>query len=226
MAIALVTERRTSADLVFEHLYERIMSLELMPGAKMSEAEVAEQFGVSRQPVRDAFNRLGNMELLLIQPQKATLVQKFSLKRINAARFVRLAIELEVGRIAARNWSEAHRPAFAANLAAQEQAVTDSDAKAFHNLDEDFHRLVADVADAPFAFDLILQKKSMVDRICVLSLKQADEMADLVRDHRTIFEAIASGDPDGLETAIRTHLSRIQKTIDAVCAAHAEYFEA
>ena len=95
-----VPERRTSADIVFETLYDRIVSLGLMPGEKMSEADIAEQFGVSRQPVRDAFNRLGNMNLLLIQPQRATLVRKFSISDIAASRFVRLAVELEIAKTA------------------------------------------------------------------------------------------------------------------------------
>ena len=63
-------ERRTTADVVFEQLHREIASLTLLPGTKLSEAEVARRFGVSRQPVREAFSRLGNLELLLVRPQK------------------------------------------------------------------------------------------------------------------------------------------------------------
>ena len=64
-----INERRTSADVVFESLFEEIVALDLLPGAKMSEVEVAKRFGVSRQPVRDAFSRLGSLGLLVIRPQ-------------------------------------------------------------------------------------------------------------------------------------------------------------
>lgn len=96
-----VFERRTTADMVFDQLYEDIASLKVLPGSKLSEAEIARRFGVSRQPVRDAFNRLGNLDLLLIRPQRATEVRGFSMDRVQHARFVRLAVELEV----------VHRPA-------------------------------------------------------------------------------------------------------------------
>lgn len=225
MALAALTERRTTADVVFDHLYDQIISLGLLPGARISETEIAEQFGVSRQPVREAFNRLGNLELLLIQPQKATLVQKFSLEGIRAARFIRLAVELETARAATARWSDAHRDRFLANLDAQDAAVAGADARAFHDLDEAFHGLIAEAAEAPFAFDLIVRKKALIDRICVLSLKQPDEMAVLVGDHRRIFEAIATGDREELESALRVHLTRIEKTIDAVRETHAEYFD-
>ena len=49
------------------------------PGAKLSEVEVARRIGVSRQPVREAFNRLATMDLLLIRPQKSTRVRGFSM---------------------------------------------------------------------------------------------------------------------------------------------------
>ena len=66
---ARTRDRRTSVDVVFEHLHDAIATLELLPGDKISEAEIAAQFGVSRQPVRDAFSRLENLDLLLIRPQ-------------------------------------------------------------------------------------------------------------------------------------------------------------
>lgn len=51
--IAPNRDRRTSVDVVFDHLYDEISSLNLLPGDKISEAEIAARFGVSRQPVRD-----------------------------------------------------------------------------------------------------------------------------------------------------------------------------
>lgn len=79
-------ERRTTADVVFERLRDEIVSLELLPGTKLSEIDVAKRFDISRQPVSDAFSRLGNLELLLVRPQKATVVRGFSMERVAHAR--------------------------------------------------------------------------------------------------------------------------------------------
>ena len=81
--------RRTSVDLVFDHLYQEINLMKLRPGAKISEAEIAGQFNVSRQPVRDAFSRLENLERVVIRPQRATEVRRFSAKAIKKSRFIR-----------------------------------------------------------------------------------------------------------------------------------------
>lgn len=225
MDIAALNERRTTADVVFEHLYNQIISLEVMPGSKMSETDVANQFNVSRQPVRDAFRRLGNMQLLRVQPQKTTIVQKFSLSGIRSARVVRLGVELEILRLAVKNWTPECHTDFAENLAQQDTTVKHNDTEAFHALDGAFHELIAMVAGQTEAFEVAHEKKLLVDRMCVLSLKRADEMTVLAQDHRQIFEAMASGDQTAAQQLFRTHLGRIESTIDSVHQSYPEYFE-
>ena len=103
MASTETVDRITSTDRIFEELYARIVGLDLLPGTKISETDVAKSFGYSRQPVREAFTRLANLNLLLIRPQRATIVRPFSRDLIANARFVRAAIELEVVRNAAQS---------------------------------------------------------------------------------------------------------------------------
>lgn len=220
-----VIERRTTADVVFDYLYEQIGTLNLLPGAKISEAEIANKFGVSRQPVRDAFSRLGNLDLLLIRPQKATVVKKFSLRSIETARFVRLSVELEVLRKAAAEWDGRLDEAFTKNMAAQKNALASKDADEFHALDYEFHRLLCDAARAEFAFEIIQQNKNHVDRLCVLSLGANDGMRQLVDDHTLMLERLQARDESGASDAIREHLSRLDDTIATIYKTHASYFE-
>ena len=201
------------------------MSLEILPGTKLSEAEVAAKFGVSRQPVREALNLLASEELVTIQPQKATRVRQFSSKKIAVARFSRRAIEIEVLKSACENWSELYRPGLERCLEAQSRAIESNDTKGFHLLDEEFHGLLTEAGQVPFAFEEIKANKAYVDRICVLSLKNADEMADLVQDHRLILDCVSRKDFQGAEAVIRIHLTRIEKTIAAIRQVNSDYFE-
>ncbi|WP_420862026.1 GntR family transcriptional regulator [Algirhabdus cladophorae] len=219
-------ERKTSADVVFDYLHEQINTLQLMPGTKISEAEIAAKFGVSRQPVRDAFSRLGNYDLLLIRPQKATVIKKFSLNAITAARFMRLSVELEVLRKALINWTPKWREKLMECIATQEDAVARGDADAFHKSDYTFHQLLCQVADAEFAFDIIQENKAKVDRLCVLSLGAKDTMPELLEDHKQMLDQLENGDEAGLCLTIRRHLSRLDSTVDDIYEKHADYFEA
>lgn len=220
-----ILERRTSADVVFDYLYEQIGSLKLLPGAKISEAEIASMFGVSRQPVRDAFSRLGNLDLLLIRPQKATVVKKFSLKSIETARFVRLSVELEVLRSAAKSWDGSRSEAFDENLAQQQIALNAKDVETFHGLDYTFHKLLCECAQAEFAFEIIQQNKAQVDRLCVLSLTAEHSMRQLIDDHVIMVQQLKSQDADGLCESIRVHLSRLDDTITDIYQTHSSYFD-
>ena len=223
--LAQIQERRTSADVVFEYLYEQISSLGLMPGDKISEAEIASKFGVSRQPVRDAFSRLGNLDLLLIRPQKATVVKKFSLDAITSARFVRLSVELEVLQRAADAWDGSLLSKFEENLALQHKAFNAKDVDAFHAQDYQLHKLFCRAANSDFAFEIIQRNKAVVDRLCVLSLTADDGMLALIKDHEMLIDQLKNGDKEGLRATIREHLSRLDGTIADIHLKHAEFFE-
>ncbi|MEM7472222.1 MAG: GntR family transcriptional regulator [Pseudomonadota bacterium] len=217
--------RRTTTDAVYETLHDEIVSLEILPGTKLSETEVARRFGVSRQPVRNAFTRLGNDDLLVIRPQKATEVRGFSLERVALARLVRMAVELEVVHRAVEVWDAAREAKLAENLALQEKAINEGDLATFHALDYDFHKLIYVLGGNPMAFEVSLECKQKVDRLCLLSLEKGAEAVSIFEDHRKIAEGLASGSVKRAQGTIRKHLSRLDKTIDYIHKTHPDYFE-
>lgn len=219
------TERRTSADDVFRYLQEEISSLRLKPGDRISEAEIAAQFGVSRQPVRDAFSRLANLDLLLIRPQRATEVRRFSLREIEKARFVRVSIEKEVLLRAATNCDNTGATLLDDALSQQDAAVAASDVEGFGKLDYEFHKTLCGIGQVDYAFDVILEEKAKVDRLCMLGLSKEQRMPELVADHRAIAQAVKDHDADAAIIAGMKHLSRLDETIAAITASNANYFE-
>jgi DNA-binding GntR family transcriptional regulator len=218
-------DRRTSVDMVFDHLREDIATLRLLPGDKISEAEIAAKFGVSRQPVRDAFSRLENLDLLLIRPQRATEVKRFSAREITKSRFVRASVEAEVLRRAAVECDAIGASQLDASLILQAAVVEVGDYEKFGVLDYEFHKTLCEIAKVDFAFEVIKQEKANVDRLCMLSLSKEDRMTQLVEDHQTITDCVKAHDASGAVAAGVRHLSRLDDTIAAVLTAHADYFD-
>ena len=212
-------------DVVFGELYDRVVTLDLPPGSRLSEAEVARQMGVSRQPVRDAFNRLANLDLLLIRPQRATEVKRFSMREIEKSRFVRASVEKEVLRRAAERCDIVNAAQLDAALIQQEAVVEKGDFDAFGALDYEFHKTLCAIAQAEFAFDVIMAEKSKVDRLCVLGMDKESRMPELVADHRAIAEAVKAHDVDRAVAAGVLHLSRLDETIDRISTNNTNYFE-
>ena len=82
-------------------LRQAIVTMRLRPGEMLSEQDIATRFGVSRQPVREAFIKLGEAGLIQVLPQRGTLVVKISRAAVEDARFIREAVECALVREAA-----------------------------------------------------------------------------------------------------------------------------
>ena len=223
---ARLTERRTSVDEVFDYLHDQIVLLGLRPGDKISEADIAERFGISRQPVRDAFSRLANLDLLLIRPQRATEVKRFSMREIEKSRFMRASIEKEVLQRASALCDAAGAARLDGALKDQDQAVQARDVESFGTLDYEFHKTICEIAKVGFAFDVIMTEKSKVDRLCLLGLSKEQRLPDLMTDHERIAGAIKTHDADLAVEIGMFHLSRLDETIERITETNANYFEA
>lgn len=222
---AQLNDRRTNVDVVFDHLYDAITNLDLLPGDKISEAEIAAQFDVSRQPVRDAFNRLENLDLLRIRPQRATEVRRFSAKEITKSRFIRASVEAEVLRRAARLCDAEGARRLRACLDEQQRAVDAPDYVRFGRLDYEFHKALCEIAKVDFAFEVIAAEKARVDRLCLLSISKEDRMPQLVEDHADIVRHVENHDAEGAVAAGMVHLSRLDATIETISKMNPDYFD-
>ena len=225
MAAPRIVERTTSSEIVFDELFDKITRLKLLPGSKISETEVAKSFGFSRQPVREAFTKLAGLNLLLVRPQRATIVRPFSRQLISNARFVRKAVELEVLRCAARDRDTSVDVALKSNLREQAEAIASEDVSAFHDLDYEFHKLLCASARQAFAFGVITENKTQVDRLCMLALTSRESMEVLYEDHQRLLQALFGRDASTAEDVLRTHLDRLTPTLDAIYTTHRSYFD-
>lgn len=211
------------ADLVFEELYDRVVTLELPPGSRLSESDVAGQMGVSRQPVRDAFYRLSQLGFLQIRPQRPTTVARISEDAVHQARFIRTALEVETTGEAASRLTDADLAELDAMLEVQREAVAADDKLRFHALDDEFHRTICRLSGHEYAWALIRENKAHMDRVRYLSLSFGAESA--LDDHTRILEALRAHDAGLAVTFMREHLSRIEGIIAQIRADHGEYFE-
>jgi GntR family transcriptional regulator, rspAB operon transcriptional repressor len=202
---------RTVTDQIFDMLYTRVVNLTLMPGAKLSEAEVAAQVGVSRQPVRDAFYRLSQLGFIQIRPQRATTVTPLSEEAVMQAYFIRSALEEATMRVAAVKLTAADLQGLEELIDRQEAAVRADRRAEFHALDDRFHRDICTAAGLEFVWMLVKDNKGHMDRARFLSLSYGASTAFV--EHREILEALRNRQPEEAAAALRRHLSQIEQII-------------
>ena len=205
-------------------LRQQIIRNQLTPGSRMSEAEWATAFAVSRQPVREAFIKLANEGLLDILPNRGSFVKKISPAAVMDARFVREAIEADIVRLVAEDHDAAVDRELANQIEHQKRAVETDDPDSFIALDELFHQTLAEAARKLGAWAVIQSQKAQMDRVRYLSLVEHNT-AKLLEQHGAIVSAIAAHDASAAESAMRSHLRRILKDLPEIAQEKPELFE-
>ena len=221
-AASLQTMRVSVVDQIYATLRGAIIDNDISPGARISETEIAQHCGVSRQPVREAFIKLANEGLLEIRPQRGTFVAKISRPAVMDARFVREAVEADIVKLLA----QAPEPALIANLRGhlvRQREIISGSARDFMEADEAFHHTLAAGADKENAWRVIVEMKAQMDRVRFLSSMHFS-VARLVDQHTQLVDAIAAGDAVSAEQAIRSHLRGILQDLPIIEQEHPEYF--
>ena len=214
---------RQAAPQVFERLRNAIIALELPPGAPLSRAELAGQFGVSSTPVRDALMRLEEEGLVDVFPQHATVVSRVDIGRAQQAHFLRQALELEIVRLLTGTHDQSLIIRLDQAIALQQQFARAGDFEAFMAADNDFHAQLYAAAGKQELWTLVRSRSGHIDRLRRLHLPSPGKAQDIVRHHKLIAKAIDAGDPDEAQKHLRIHLSGTLSELAQIRARFPEY---
>ncbi|MDR6772118.1 GntR family transcriptional regulator [Azospirillum sp. BE72] len=214
----------TAADAIHRDLRAEIVSLRRKPGDPIAEKQIAEAYGVSRTPVREAVLRLADEGLIEIFPQSGTFVARIPLEALPEAGVIRKVLERATVRFAAERASRSQIAALRACLEQQREVDAAGDANGFHQADETFHALITEMAGYPGFWTIIQQAKVQLDRCRRLTLPVPGRMRTVIAEHEAIVEAIAAHDPDRAERSLILHLDNLQITVDDVRNAAPLYF--
>lgn len=210
---------------VIQSLRQAIIEMQLAPGQALSENDIAQRYGVSRQPVREAFIKLREAGLLQILPSRGTYVVKISAREVLNARFVREAVECAIVRAAAPLADPAAIARLAGLIDEQRDAVVRGDTRRFTLLDESFHRAIADIIECDYAARVVESARAQTDRVRYLSLPGATPLETLMDQHQGIVAALAARNADAAEAAMRRHLREILAALPNLARQHPDLFD-
>jgi GntR family transcriptional regulator, rspAB operon transcriptional repressor len=206
-------------------LREAIVAMELVPGVRLSENELAARLGLSRTPVREALARLRDEGLVYVVPQLGTYVAPISLQAVHDVQFVREALECAAVRLAAEKAGSEDVALLRANLEAQSRAEAAGDYDAFYVLDEALHDRLCVLSGHAIAATITQRAKVHLNRVRRLALPVPDYVRQMVDEHREIVAAVAAADPDDAERAMRHHLRMVLSALPRIRGEHPELFD-
>lgn len=195
-------EKDTLAVRISRTLAERIIAGEIEPGSRLRQDHVAEEFGASHVPVREAFRRLEAQGLAVSEPRKGVRVASFALAEVREVAEMRAALEVLALRHAAPNLT-------AAILDAAEEATRAADAshdvRAWEAANRRFHRLIVEPCRMPRLLAAIDDLHAASARF-LFAAWRSDWETRTDHDHRAILAALRKGDVDGACATLARHV--------------------
>lgn len=216
---------RQAAPQLYDLLREQIVSIVLKPGDVLSRNDIANQFGVSQTPVRDALMRLEQENLVEIFPQSGTRVSKIDLHAAQQAHFLRKSVETELVYQFAIEKNEEVIAALNAALDQLKSLVNQGSIDPFIRADKDFHYVLYEQADLLEIWSLLQVQSGHIDRIRRLHLPAAGKRQKVIDDHQKIVDAIRSGDGMHAQWSVREHLAGTLSNIDLIREKHPDFFD-
>lgn len=210
---------------LYQEIRRRIVSLELPPDTTLSRAELADAFGVSQSPVREAILRLEQDGLVVSYPQSRTVVTRIGIARIREEHFLRTAVECDV----ARRLAEIGEPATIVKvkgMVKMQEALADDieQVQLFKQLDEAFHEALFEGVGQSNLHQHITARCGNLARLRSLDLPRREKLASVLAGHRAVVDAIEAGDSDGAAAAMRRHLSGSIERLPQIVEANPDLF--
>ncbi|MGX1880753.1 GntR family transcriptional regulator [Streptomyces sp. NPDC055287] len=195
---------------VYEALLELITTRALRPGQHLIESELAGHLGVSRQPVREALQRLNTEGWVDLRPAQGAFVHEPTEEEADQLLSVRTLLEAEAARLAAANAGSAGIAALEEVCAKGEQAVADDDVDLAVSLNAQFHAKVMELAGNVVLTELAAQVGRRVRWYYTPVARQRGKQSWI--EHRALIAAISDRDERRATEIMRAHTEHTRTT--------------
>ncbi|MDD3251383.1 MAG: GntR family transcriptional regulator [Lachnospiraceae bacterium] len=214
----------TGRDYALRVIKDKIIRLELEPGAAISDRDLALTLGLSRTPVREALLDLAKVQIVEIYPQRGSVVALIDYGMVEEAQFVRSVLEEAIVGLVCQKITEEQYQLLEENLQLQEFYCERGSSEKLFEMDNEFHRLLFQAAGKMQTYRMMKSLTVHFDRVRSLALNAVKEQK-WIKDHRKILEAIKSRDEAAAKQLMEKHLSRYQLDESVVQKAYPGYFK-
>lgn len=202
----------TDSDQAYRRLKERIVTVEMQPGAVIREADLMSDLDLGRTPIREALKRLEAEDLVISAPHRGMHVAEISITDLTQMYEVRVELEALSAQLAAKRVQPKQLEGMR-SLAAEYQQRDPDDLGQLFELDRRFHMALAGAANNRFLSRDVDRYYNLSLRIWYLALRFVRAQDIDVQAHLEMIDCVAAGDGAGAELAMREHLRHFHATI-------------
>lgn len=218
-------EGLTLQNQAYVALLDDIINCNLKPGQKISLRDLEEMLGYGRTPIRESVVRLVQQGIVYTVPQSGTFISKIDLADAANARYVREALETNIAVECCARATEADLSRLELILDQQVKALSADDEDLSFKLDNTFHQELFTIAGRIDVWRWIESLSIHLNRYRRIRLQvQQLDSAEILRQHKRIYEAIVSRDTDSARYLTHVHLHLMAQEKADVLKAFPDYF--
>lgn len=187
-------------------LEDAIVSGEFAPGAHLDELGLAEKFGVSRTPIREALAQLGAEGLVEMRPRRGAFVSTPSPRRLFEMFETMAELEASCGRFAARRLTDEDERALSAAHAGCIAAAQAQDPDSYYAENRLFHEAIYRASRNTFLAEQAFSLHKRLSPYRRIQLRARQRLAASLAEHESVLEALRAGDAEQAAARLRAHI--------------------
>ncbi|MBJ2162790.1 GntR family transcriptional regulator [Acidovorax sp. IB03] len=191
---------------VAEQLRQRIFRRELEPGSWIDELKIAEEFGISRTPLREALKVLAAEGLVTMKVRRGAYVTEMSEKDLRDVYHLLSLLESDAAGVVAERATPEQQQTLRDLHAELESAA--GNREAFFSVNERFHMALLDMADNRWRSQMVADLRKVMKLNRHNSLFKQGRIEDSLSEHRAILDAMLARDPEGTRRAMQAHFAQ------------------
>lgn len=205
------------ADHAYEHLRDRLTTLEIRPGEPIHEARLASEMGIGRTPLREAIKRLTTDHLVVSYPRRGTFATQVDITELSDVSEVRRSLEPVAARKAALAASDEDRRQMVALARTIEELSSGGHTRrTLMQADLTVHRLIYRTSGNPHLEETLVRLDNLATRIWCLVLDRVPVVAGHVMEHVKLLEAVARGEADHAADLALEHVIHFDRTMRSI----------
>nr|WP_153143348.1 GntR family transcriptional regulator [Nesterenkonia halophila] len=208
--------KESLADYAYRVLRDRLVLLDISPGAPLGESVLALELGVGRTPLREALKRLESDHLVVTFSRRGTFATTVDVTELSEITEMRSVLVPLAARRAAQHHGGAMRRDLDEALRAMEKFDEEVDARALLEHDLAVHRLISAAACSRHLQETLVRLDHLVARMWCAMIDRIPPMGDHVREHVALVGAVLDGDADRAEGLAAAHVSDFDRAVRAV----------
>lgn len=198
----------TLRERIVDFIKDSVVSGRLKPGERVPEQEIAENLGISRTPIREAFRQLESEGFISVTPRKGAVVSPITDKDVNEFYAIKSLLEGFAAKTACTKLAQKDIKRLESLNSQMGRCAEKSDVKGFFKLDNQFHDIFLKACGNEKLCAMVYQLVQQFERFRITALSVPGRMTDSVKQHRDIIEAFRESNVALVESLVMANAEK------------------